>query len=67
MSIATKTGDSGETALMFGVRVSKTDVRVETYGTVDELDAALGLVRANDLKRELFRKPSYRFRKNWLS
>jgi cob(I)alamin adenosyltransferase len=46
MSIATKTGDSGETALMFGVRVSKTDMRVEAYGTVDELNAALGLVRA---------------------
>jgi cob(I)alamin adenosyltransferase len=46
MSIATKTGDSGETALMYGVRVSKTDARVEAYGTVDELNAALGLVRA---------------------
>jgi cob(I)alamin adenosyltransferase len=46
MSIATKTGDSGETALMYGNRVSKTDGRVEAYGTVDELNAALGLVRA---------------------
>jgi len=46
MSIATKTGDSGETALMYGVRVSKTEARVEAYGTVDELNAALGLVRA---------------------
>jgi cob(I)alamin adenosyltransferase len=46
MSIATKTGDSGETALMYGNRVSKTDERVEAYGTVDELNAALGLVRA---------------------
>jgi cob(I)alamin adenosyltransferase len=46
MSIATKTGDSGTTALMYGKRVSKTDVRVEAYGTVDELNAALGLVRA---------------------
>jgi cob(I)alamin adenosyltransferase len=46
MSIATKTGDSGETALMYGIRVSKTDPRVEAYGTVDELNAALGLVRA---------------------
>src|ERR1700688_618825 len=51
MSIATKTGDSGETALMFGVRVSKTDVRVEAYGTVDELNAALGLVRATTEER----------------
>jgi cob(I)alamin adenosyltransferase len=46
MSIATKTGDAGQTALMYGVRVSKTDSRVEVYGTVDELNAALGLVRA---------------------
>lgn len=46
MSIATKTGDDGSTALMYGRRVSKTDVRVAAYGTVDELNAALGLVRA---------------------
>ncbi|MGC3988874.1 MAG: cob(I)yrinic acid a,c-diamide adenosyltransferase [Chthoniobacteraceae bacterium] len=51
MSIATKTGDQGTTALMYGWRVSKTDPRVEAYGTVDELNSALGLVRAlvNDL------------------
>jgi cob(I)alamin adenosyltransferase len=46
MSIATKTGDSGQTALMYGTRVPKTEPRVEAYGTVDELNAALGLVRA---------------------
>jgi len=46
MSIATKTGDKGTTALMFGRRVPKTDPRVEAYGTVDELNAALGLARA---------------------
>jgi cob(I)alamin adenosyltransferase len=51
MSIATKTGDSGETALMYGIRVSKTDPRVEAYGTVDELNAALGLVRATTGER----------------
>jgi cob(I)alamin adenosyltransferase len=45
MSIATKTGDAGQTSLMYGRRVSKTDARVETYGTVDELNAALGVVR----------------------
>src|SRR6188768_3079586 len=45
MSIATKTGDAGETSLMYGRRVSKTDARVETYGAVDELNAALGIVR----------------------
>ena len=46
MSIATQTGDDGTTALMFGRRVSKTDARVAAYGTVDELNAALGLARA---------------------
>ncbi|MBV9492265.1 MAG: cob(I)yrinic acid a,c-diamide adenosyltransferase [Verrucomicrobia bacterium] len=46
MSIATKTGDAGQTALMYGRRVLKTHRRVEAYGTVDELNAALGLVRA---------------------
>jgi cob(I)alamin adenosyltransferase len=47
MSIATKTGDTGETALMYGRRVPKTHRRVEAYGTVDELNAALGLARAS--------------------
>ena len=47
MSIATKTGDSGETSLMYGRRVSKTDSRVAAYGAVDELNAALGLARAS--------------------
>ena len=46
MSIATKTGDSGTTALMYGRRVAKNHPRVEAYGTVDELNAALGLARA---------------------
>ena len=45
MSIATKTGDAGETSLMYGRRVPKTDPRVDAYGCVDELNAALGLVR----------------------
>ena len=45
-SIATKTGDDGTTALMYGRRVSKIDIRVSAYGTVDELNAALGFVRA---------------------
>ena len=45
MSIATKTGDGGKTSLMYGRRVAKTDPRVETYGSVDELNAALGMAR----------------------
>lgn len=46
VSIVTKTGDKGETSLMYGRRVSKTDPRVDIYGGVDELNAALGLARA---------------------
>ncbi|MFL6529240.1 MAG: cob(I)yrinic acid a,c-diamide adenosyltransferase [Chthoniobacterales bacterium] len=45
MSIATKTGDSGETSLMYGRRVRKSDPRVDSYGCVDELNAALGFAR----------------------
>jgi len=46
VSIVTKTGDKGETSLMYGRRLSKTDPRVDAYGCVDELSAALGLARS---------------------
>jgi cob(I)alamin adenosyltransferase len=46
MSIVTRTGDGGETSLMYGRRLSKADPRVEAYGCVDELTAALGLARS---------------------
>jgi cob(I)alamin adenosyltransferase len=55
VSIVTKTGDDGTTALMYGRRVPKDHPRVEAYGAVDELNAALGLARATavqDLVRE---------------
>src|SRR5882757_7545194 len=45
MSIATKTGDDGTTGLMYGRRVPKTHLRIAANGAVDELNAALGLVR----------------------
>jgi cob(I)alamin adenosyltransferase len=45
-SIATKTGDDGTTSLIGGRRVSKADLRVEAYGAIDELIAAIGLARA---------------------
>lgn len=47
MSIATRTGDGGTTGLMYNRRVAKHHPRVEAYGCVDELNAALGLARAN--------------------
>lgn len=46
MKIYTRTGDDGSTALFAGGRVAKHDLRVECYGTVDELNSALGLARA---------------------
>jgi len=46
MSIATKTGDAGSTALAGGTRVSKADDRVEAYGAVDELNSSLGFARS---------------------
>ena len=46
MSIVTKTGDQGETGLLSGERVSKTDSRVKAYGVLDELVSALGWVRS---------------------
>lgn len=42
--IYTKTGDKGETSLIGGVRVSKSHIRIESYGTIDELNSQLGLV-----------------------
>lgn len=45
MKIYTKTGDKGTTALFGGKRVSKADLRIDTYGTVDELNSFVGLVR----------------------
>lgn len=44
--VYTKTGDKGLTSLVGGVRISKADVRIEAYGTVDELNAQLGLLAA---------------------
>lgn len=45
--IYTRTGDKGDTALGNGARVPKHDLRVDTYGTADELNAVLGLARLN--------------------
>jgi len=66
MSIATKRGDAGQTDLVGKIRVSKSELRVECYGTIDELGAALGLARSicddvevrelcKDVQRELFK------------
>jgi cob(I)alamin adenosyltransferase len=49
MKIYTKTGDLGTTSLFGGKRVSKADLRIDAYGTVDELNSFLGLVRDQEV------------------
>lgn len=53
MKIYTRTGDAGMTGLYGGGRVAKNDVRIAAYGTVDELNACLGLCRATNLPHEV--------------
>ena len=50
--IYTRAGDAGETSLGDGSRVPKTDLRIEAYGTVDELNSLVGLALASDLPAE---------------
>jgi cob(I)alamin adenosyltransferase len=49
MKIYTKTGDQGQTSLFGGKRLSKSNARIESYGTVDELNSFLGLIRDQDV------------------
>lgn len=49
MKIYTKKGDAGETSLLGGKRVSKNNIRIEAYGTVDELNSWIGLIRASGM------------------
>lgn len=56
MSVYTKTGDDGSTGLADGSRVTKDAVRVRAYGEVDELNATLGVLRAEGLSREIDEK-----------
>ena len=52
MKIYTKTGDKGETSLLGGARVPKFHLRIEAYGTVDELNSHLGLIRDQEMEKE---------------
>ncbi len=53
MSIATTRGDGGQTGLAGGIRVSKADLRVEAYGSVDELNTVLGFARSICTNKEI--------------
>lgn len=53
MKIYTKRGDKGQTSLIGGSRVSKTHTRIEAYGTVDELNSIIGVIRDSAKERSL--------------
>ncbi len=55
MRVYTRTGDDGTTGLIGGTRVKKYDLRLEAYGTVDELNSWIGLIRSQDIDSELIR------------
>jgi cob(I)alamin adenosyltransferase len=54
MKIYTKTGDKGETSLFGGGRVKKYNLRIKAYGTVDELNSHIGLIRDQKIESEIF-------------
>ena len=48
IKVYTKTGDNGETSLFSGERVPKHNVRIKAYGTIDELNCWIGIIKSND-------------------
>lgn len=52
IKVYTKTGDNGTTGLFSGERVPKHHIRIKAYGTVDELNCWIGLIRSQDIKKE---------------
>jgi cob(I)alamin adenosyltransferase len=59
MKIYTKTGDKGTTSLIGGTRLSKAHVRIEAYGTVDELNSYIGMLRdlpVNELRKDILKE-----------
>ena len=62
--IYTKTGDKGDTALLGGTRVPKNHIRIEAYGTVDELNSWIGNIRDavdQEIEKDLYRVQNYLF------
>ena len=59
MKIYTKTGDSGTTSLVAGTRISKASLKIDSYGTVDELNAWIGVLRdhpANETRKDILKE-----------
>ncbi|HWR94139.1 MAG TPA: cob(I)yrinic acid a,c-diamide adenosyltransferase [Flavobacterium sp.] len=52
MKVYTKTGDNGTTALFGGTRVPKDHIRIESYGTIDELNSHIGLIRDQEINQQ---------------
>jgi cob(I)alamin adenosyltransferase len=59
LKIYTKTGDKGKTSLVGGTRISKGDLKIESYGTVDELNSWVGVLRdlpVNESRKDIFKE-----------
>jgi len=54
MKIYTKKGDKGKTGLIGGTRVSKASLRIESYGTVDELNSWIGVIRDGEIRSSIY-------------
>ena len=52
IKVYTKTGDNGETSLFSGERVPKHNVRIKAYGTIDELNCWIGIIKSNDIDKK---------------
>ena len=52
IKVYTKTGDSGVTSLFSGERVPKHNVRIKAYGTIDELNCWIGIIKSNDIDKK---------------
>ena len=52
IKVYTKTGDSGVTSLFSGERVPKHNVRIKAYGTIDELNCWIGIIKSNDINKK---------------
>ena len=53
LKIYTKTGDNGTTGLSSGKRVSKSNIRIKTYGNIDEINSILGIILTNKLDDDI--------------